>query len=157
MRLNLVDIVADRIDRCANGLRRQFGASAFCQNQLGPVEEKTRRTAFIHFDMRFFMADYRSVGRDHGGEREAVRCGPGACPEYRAWAAEQLRKPVVQRRAQPIAVIGRIGLVGGLEGVPDRRVHCGCIVGEKQHRNPLDRGTLLAQKGNFRTWKTTKL
>ena len=61
MRLHLVDIVADRIDRGAHRLRRQLRAFALAQDQLGPVEEKARRTAFGGRDMRFFVAHHSAM------------------------------------------------------------------------------------------------
>ena len=61
MRLHLVDIVADRIDRGAHRFRRQLRAFALAQDQLRPVEEKARRAAFVGLDMRFFVADHSAM------------------------------------------------------------------------------------------------
>ena len=135
MRLNLMDIVADRIDRGADGLRRKLRALPRHQQQLGAVEVEAGRAAFVHLDMRFLVAHHRAVRLDHGRQREAVGGGAGRHPQCSAVAPEQIGEPRIELARQAIAIIGRIRSVGGMHRLPHERVDGGGVVGEKLHRN----------------------
>src|SRR3546814_15445456 len=49
-----------------------------------------------------------------------------------AGAAEQIEKAFIERGAQPVAIIGHIGMIGGLQRLPDARVDGGGVVRQEQ-------------------------
>ena len=57
-RLHLVHIGTDRIEPRSDGLRRDLGAVAFQQHELGAAGIKAGGTAFVDLDMRFPVAEY---------------------------------------------------------------------------------------------------
>ena len=150
MRLDLMHIVADRIENRSDGLRREFRTLALSQHELGAVEIETGGPALVHLDMRFLVAHHAAVRRHHRCQREAVCRGARGDPQHGAGPLEHLRETVVQSGAQCIAIIRRIGGICGLESIPHGRVDRGGIIGEKLHRNAIAMCALVAQKGNFR-------
>ena len=65
MRLDLVDVVADRIENGLDGLRAQLRVIALRKQQLGAMEVEPRRAAFVHLDMRLAVAHHAAVRRNH--------------------------------------------------------------------------------------------
>ena len=135
VRLHLVHIVADRVDHRANRVRRQLGTLSIGQHQLGPVKKEARRAALVHFDMRLTMADHAAVRGHHRTQRKAIGRSARCDPQHRNFASEKLRKPIVELLRMRIAVIRRIGTIGGTHRLPHLRMHAGGIVGEKSHWN----------------------
>ena len=129
MRLNLVHIVADRVDDGADRIGRQLGAIALRQQQLCAVKIEAWRAPFVRFDMGFFVADDSPMRLNHGCQGKTVGCRPRSYPQNRTWLAEQVGKSLVESIAQTIPVIRRIGCVRCLQGIPDGRVNRGGIIG----------------------------
>ena len=90
VRLGLVDVVADRGERGGGGLRRQLGADAFGEHQLGAMGVEFGRAAFVVLDVGVAVADDRAVRRAQGGEGERIGRGAGGDPQGRDLGLEQI-------------------------------------------------------------------
>ena len=131
MRLNLVDIIADRINHPADRIGGQLRAIPVGEQQLGTMQIETGRTAFIHFDMRLAVADHPAMRRHHAGQRQAIGSRSGGNPQHRTIAAEQIAKSIVEPGRQRIAIIGRVRLIRRAHGVPQKGMDRRCIVGQE--------------------------
>src|SRR3546814_17644187 len=120
MRLDLMHSVADRVDQRGYICGGKLGPFTRCEHQLGTVEVKPGRSAFIGLDMRFLMTNHAAVRRDHRAQRPAV----GGCsrrhPPGGARAAEQIAEKIVKRRAETVALLGHNAMVGGWKRLPSR-------------------------------------
>jgi hypothetical protein len=132
-RLHLMHVVADRREQGLHRVRRQLGAFALRQQQLGAVGVEFGRAAFVILDMGVAMADDALMRLAQSGQRERIGGRAGRHPKRPHLAPEQVRERAVQPFAQCIAVISRIEPVRDAErgqhfGAASRR-----IVREKSH------------------------
>ena len=134
-----MDIVADRIDHVANRLRGQLRAVAAIastgEKQLGTMEVEAGRPALVHLDMRLAVADHAAMRRAHRRQRKAIGRRTRGDPQDGGFAPEQLGKSCVEPLRQRIAVIGRIGPIGGAQRLPHLGVYACGIVGHETHWN----------------------
>ena len=128
MRLDLVNVVANGVDYRAYAIGIELRALALGQQQLGAMEIETRRTAFVHFDMCFFVAHDPAMRRHHRRKRQAVRRSTGCHPQHRAFTLEKRVHLFLKRYAQCVAIVGRIGGIRRTHRIPDRGVNAGGIV-----------------------------
>jgi hypothetical protein len=108
VRLDLVDVVADRIDHRADRVGRQLGARAGGGEQLGAVGVEFGRAAFVAIDVRIAVADHAAVRRAERRQREAVGRRAGWHPQHADLRAEQIGKGAVEPLRPAIAVIGGV-------------------------------------------------
>ena len=126
-------ILADAGDACLQRLGVDLRARARQRHQLGTARIEGRRTAFVDFDMRLFIAENTLPRPYEMGEDDAVRRGAGRNPHHLARGFEQVRKGRVERLADRVAVIGGVDMIGGGKRLHYGGVDGGGIVRKKAH------------------------
>src|SRR5205823_13022176 len=103
------------------------------QDQLGAAGKETRRSCFVDFDMRVFVADDAAVGWAERRKGETIRRSACRDPKGADFGLEQLGKSAVEARAPRIVVVGRVELVRSGDRLHHLRVRGGRIVGDEAH------------------------